>query len=127
MAATGSGSGVWWTNSSSMAGIFGTIPPCKRCNRAGMDFTTIAVSTDAALGRLELNRPEKLNPLSTTTLLEIAAAARWFDEQPAGKVVVVEGRGRAFSAGADLAAFAPGEPTADGLAATLSQRDAADA
>src|SRR3954452_15960240 len=92
-----------------------------------MEFTSIEVQADGARGRLSLNRPQKLNPLSTTTLLEIAAAARWFDEQPAVKVVVVEGRGRAFSAGADLAAFAPGGPTADGLAATLSQRDAADA
>src|SRR4051812_34766219 len=92
-----------------------------------MEFTSIEVQADGARGRLSLNRPQKLNPLSTTTLLEIAAAARWFDEQRGVKVVVVEGRGRAFSAGADLAAFAPGGTTADGPAATLSQRDAADA
>src|SRR4051812_32866142 len=92
-----------------------------------MEFTSIEVQADGARGRLSLNRPQKLNPLSTTTLLEIAAAARWFDEQRAVKVVVVEGRGRAFSAGADLAAFAPSGTTADGPAATLSQRDAADA
>ena len=100
-----------------------------------MDFTTIAVSADGASGRLELNRPEKLNPLSTTTLLEIAAAARWFDEQRAVKVVVVSGRGRAFSAGADLAAFTGGGGGGGGSSGAgagtdgpvLSQRDAADA
>lgn len=52
-----------------------------------------------------LNRPDKLNPLGTVTLRELVAVARWFDEQPQVKVVVIGGHGRAFSAGADLAAF----------------------
>ena len=52
-----------------------------------------------------LNRPDKLNPLSTHTLREIEQAARWFDDHHDLKVVVVSGAGRAFSAGADLSAF----------------------
>ncbi len=86
------------------------------------DFTTIHASVDGALGRLTLARPEKLNPLGTTTLLELAEAARWFDEQREVKVVIVTGRGRSFSAGADLASF--GDATAN---AGLSPREAADA
>ena len=70
-----------------------------------VDFATIAVSTEGAVGRLELDRPDKLNALSTVMLLEIRDAARWFDDQREVKVVVVSGRGRSFSAGADLAAF----------------------
>jgi enoyl-CoA hydratase/carnithine racemase len=38
-------------------------------------------------------------------LNELALAARWFDEQSEVRVVVVGGRGRAFSAGADLDGF----------------------
>ena len=44
-----------------------------------------------ARGRLELNRPDKLNPLSSHTLREIEAAARWFDGHDELKVVVVSG------------------------------------
>lgn len=69
-------------------------------------FETLRTEVDGPVGRLTLDRPEKLNPLSATTLLEIAEAARWFDAQSGVKVVVVSGAGRAFSAGADLAGFA---------------------
>jgi enoyl-CoA hydratase/carnithine racemase len=70
------------------------------------EFEGIAVAVDGSRGRLELNLPAKLNPLGPRTLREIAEAARWFDTHPELKVVVVAGRGRAFSAGADVAAFA---------------------
>ena len=69
-------------------------------------FETLKVEADGAIGRLTLARPEKLNPLSTQTLTELASAARWFDAQSGVKVVVVRGAGRAFSAGADLGSFA---------------------
>jgi enoyl-CoA hydratase/carnithine racemase len=74
-----------------------------------MQFDTIEVTVDGARGDLVLNRPEKLNPLSSHTLGEIEAAARWFDEFDELKVVVVSGRGRAFSAGADVSSFGSGE------------------
>jgi len=69
-------------------------------------FETLRTEIDGNLGRLTLDRPEKLNPLSTQALTELAAAARWFDERPEAKVVIVAGAGRAFSAGADLGTFA---------------------
>ena len=69
-------------------------------------FETLQVETEGAIGRLTLNRPEKLNPLSAQTLAELARAARAFDEQRDVKVVLVRGAGRAFSAGADLSGFA---------------------
>lgn len=88
-------------------------------------FTTIDVSCDGVRGAITLNRPDKLNPLSTTTLEELAAAARWMDGHPDVKVVVVSGRGRSFSAGADLAAFGSGSGASGG--APSASRDAADA
>ena len=68
-------------------------------------FETLEVSADGPIGHLWLNRPDRLNALSTATLAELAAAARWFDEQADVRVVIVGGRGRAFSAGADLDGF----------------------
>lgn len=81
-------------------------------------FETLRVEVDGAVGRLTLDRPAKLNPLSVVTLRELAAAARWFDEQRGVKVVVVRGAGRAFSAGADLGGFSGSQD--------LSVREAAD-
>lgn len=69
-------------------------------------FDTIDVSADGPQGTITLDRPGQLNPLGTRTLHELAAAAHWFDaERPDVRVVVVAGRGRAFSAGADARAF----------------------
>ena len=75
-----------------------------------MQFDTIEVGVDGDRGSLTLDRPEKLNPLSSHTLHEIEAAARWFDGFDDLKVVVVAGKGRAFSAGADVSSFGSGEP-----------------
>jgi enoyl-CoA hydratase/3-hydroxypropionyl-coenzyme A dehydratase len=67
-----------------------------------MNFETLVVEVDASIGRLTLNRPERLNAMNSTMLRELAEAARWFDTQPDVRVVIVSGTGRAFSAGADL-------------------------
>ncbi|MEM7141678.1 MAG: enoyl-CoA hydratase/isomerase family protein [Actinomycetota bacterium] len=75
-----------------------------------MDADTLTVSIAGRIGRLTLDRADKLNPLSTHCLDELAAAARWFDEQRDVRVVIVSGAGRAFCAGADLAGFTgPGD------------------
>jgi enoyl-CoA hydratase/carnithine racemase len=86
-----------------------------------MSYTRIEVQAAGARGSITLDRPEKLNPLSLETLRELAAAARWLDEQSEVKVVLIAGRGRAFSAGADVGSFAGGEPGAP------PPREAADA
>lgn len=66
------------------------------------EFQTIQVQVEDALGRLTLNRPERLNAVGPTMLLELAEAARWFDSHRELRVVIVSGAGRAFCAGADL-------------------------
>ncbi len=75
-----------------------------------MPFTTIEVTAGGERGAITLSRPEKLNPLSTETLLELAEAARWMDRHPDVRVVIVSGKGRAFSAGADVSVFAGADP-----------------
>ncbi len=71
------------------------------------EFDTLNVSVDGRIGRLTLNQPEKLNPLGTVPLAEIADAAAWFDTTEAS-VVIVTGAGRGFSSGFDLREFAGG-------------------
>ena len=86
-----------------------------------MQFSEIAINVDGPRGDITLNRPAKLNPLSTTTLNELVSAARYLDTLAEVKVVVVAGNGRAFSAGADLASFTATESSA------AAARDAGDA
>jgi enoyl-CoA hydratase/carnithine racemase len=71
-------------------------------------FEEIEVTVDGVRGDLRLNRPCRLNALSPQALRELADAAAWFDGHPDLKVVTVTGAGRAFSSGADVAAFAGG-------------------
>jgi enoyl-CoA hydratase/carnithine racemase len=78
-----------------------TSKPTERDTR---EFRTIRVEIEGALGRLVLNRPERLNAVDAVMLQELALAARWFDEHRELRVVVVSGAGRAFCAGADLKA-----------------------
>ena len=84
-------------------------------------FEGIEVAVDGARGELCLNRPEKLNAISTRMLRELAGAAAWFDAQPDLKVVVVSGRGRAFTGGADVSGFAESE---SGVPPPVSREDA---
>ena len=67
--------------------------------------TTLTATVDGRIGRLTLDQPDKLNPLGTTCLRELAEAASWFDTTDAS-IVVVTGAGRAFSSGFDLREFA---------------------
>lgn len=92
-----------------------------------MDFSTIEVTFNEARGVITLNRPDKLNPLSTTTLRELVDAAHLMDSRPEVKVVTVQGRGRAFCAGADLAAFSGGSSSESSAPFATASRDAADA
>jgi enoyl-CoA hydratase/carnithine racemase len=63
---------------------------------------TVQISVDGALGRLTLNRPERLNAIGVQMMRDVVEAARFFDSQMDVRVVIVSGAGRAFSAGADL-------------------------
>ncbi|MBC7799388.1 MAG: enoyl-CoA hydratase/isomerase family protein [Gemmatimonadaceae bacterium] len=54
---------------------------------------------------LTLNRPSKLNSLDTGLLTAIVAALDRIESDAAIGAVVITGAGRAFSAGADIAAF----------------------
>lgn len=87
-----------------------------------MEYRTIEVSADGPRAAITLSRPEKLNPLGTETLLELARAAAELDADAGVKVAVLRGAGRAFSAGADVGAFLAAQDADD-----AGRRSAADA
>ncbi|HYY60794.1 MAG TPA: enoyl-CoA hydratase/isomerase family protein, partial [Burkholderiales bacterium] len=57
---------------------------------------------DGALAQLELNRPERINALGKSMLLEIHDAMDAFEADGALRVLVLCGAGRGFSSGFDL-------------------------
>lgn len=80
---------------------------------AAMDGTSVGAprseclewSENGPVGRLTLSRPEKLNALSARLLAELIAVCDWLHTRDDLRVVIVAGRGRAFSAGFDLSDF----------------------
>jgi len=62
----------------------------------------ILSETTDAVTTITLNRPEKLNAFSGTMREDLLAALRAADADPACRVVVITGAGRAFCAGGDV-------------------------
>ena len=69
------------------------------------NFTTLKIDQQENIAFLTLNRPKRLNALSTLCLKELVEAAHWFNQQKAINVVIIKGEGRTFSAGADMNDF----------------------
>ena len=67
------------------------------------DILTVQIQGPVAL--LTLNRPDKLNALSSELLGSITVALDRIELDPELRAVVITGAGRAFSAGADIAEF----------------------
>lgn len=70
------------------------------------DPLVLRETVDGAIAVLTLNRPDKLNALSTPMLAEFAAALDDVAADPAVRAVVLTGAGeKAFAAGADIAEY----------------------
>lgn len=65
-------------------------------------FKSLLIKKEGPIGFITLNRPKKLNALNSVVLKELPMAARWFNDQLEIKVVIINGAGRTFSAGADI-------------------------
>ena len=68
------------------------------------DFQTLLYTVDDGVATVTLNRPDKLNAFTAQMRDELIAAFDLTDADDAVRAVVVTGAGRAFCAGADLAA-----------------------
>lgn len=84
------------------------------------EFSTLRIEVDGPIGRMTLTQSDKLNPLGTVPLREIAEAAQWFNSTDV-HIVIVTGEGRGFSSGFDLREFAGTDS-----ATSTSSRDQAD-
>ena len=60
------------------------------------------VGTDDRIGRITLNRPEKLNVLSNGLLFELNDVLHDMEADSSVRVIILRGAGRAFCAGYDL-------------------------
>jgi len=76
-----------------------------------MTFEQIRYDAADGVGTITLNRPEKLNAVTSVLIREMIAAFDAADADDSVRAVIVTGAGRAFCAGADLSA---GTQTFDG-------------
>ncbi|BAQ09670.1 enoyl-CoA hydratase/isomerase [Bacillus sp. OxB-1] len=67
---------------------------------SGYEF--IETSVDNMTGVIELNRPRQYNSINRKMVSEILHAMQTFDQDDEVRVILVAGKGKAFSAGADI-------------------------
>ena len=70
-----------------------------------MEYRNLVVESGDGLATITLNRPDQMNPLDRTTVGELLAAFAAIEADPALRVVLLTGAGRAFSAGGDLTGY----------------------
>ena len=79
-----------------------------------LELNTVKVIKDSAnprIARLQLNRPDKLNAISSGMPGDIAQAVKCLEADDDIHVIIVEGKGRAFCAGYDMNEYAEGVET----------------
>jgi len=67
-----------------------------------MSYETVEVLREGGVATLWMNRPEVHNAFNAQLIADISAACRALDVDASVRVVVLAGRGKSFSAGADL-------------------------
>lgn len=68
-----------------------------------MNFDTLTLDIDAkGIAMLSLNRPEKHNAFNEKVIAELHEAIDFLDGHKSVRAVVLQGKGKSFSAGADL-------------------------
>lgn len=70
----------------------------------------VALRVAGGVGHLRLERPEKLNALDMAMLGHLAARLAEIERDPAIRVVILSGEGKAFCAGGDIEAWAAMDP-----------------
>ncbi len=67
-----------------------------------MPFTTLEIELNHQVATIWMNRPDMHNAFDETLIAELTAACIALDEDKDVRVVILAGRGKSFSAGADL-------------------------
>lgn len=62
----------------------------------------LSITVENHIATIRLNRPDKLNAMNLAMWHDIRAAFRYVDETPEIRVAILEGEGKAFTAGIDL-------------------------
>ena len=65
-------------------------------------YETLEILRDAGVATVWMNRPEVHNAFNAQLIADLTAACRALDGDDSVRVVVLAGRGKSFSAGADL-------------------------
>ncbi len=78
-----------------------------------MTYQHLEITRDGRVATLWLNRPDKLNALSDDMWRDIPEAVRELDADDDVRVIVLAGRGRAFTVGIDVALLASIQPAGD--------------
>ena len=84
-------------------------------------MSEVKVVKSGAVATARLNRPEALNAFTPRMLKELVAAVRDLETDPSTSVIVLEGEGRAFSAGVDLKLLKSSEPAAGRIASAFDE------
>lgn len=74
-----------------------------------MTYQDISAVHDGAVARIRVERPDRLNAYRNQTADELHDAFRKAEDDPAIRVAILTGAGRAFGAGYDLSTVEPGE------------------
>ena len=67
-----------------------------------MDYETLEIQRDGGVATIWMNRPDVHNAFNAQLIADLTAVCRALDADEAVRVVVLAGRGKSFSAGADL-------------------------
>ena len=87
-----------------------------------MSYETLALDVTDRIATLTVNRPDKLNALSDTTMAELGRAIDVLRADDAVGGVILTGAGRAFVAGADIGQLASQDPQGAKRRALTGQR-----
>jgi enoyl-CoA hydratase len=86
-----------------------------------MGYEHLEIETEGHVATLWLNRPEKLNAMSADIWEDIPGAIAEIESDDSTRVVILAGRGKAFSVGIDVALLATLQPGAGSPAESNQQ------
>ena len=74
-----------------------------------MDLKYILFSSEEGIGRIQFNRPDKLNAVNSEVLMDLERVLDQYYEDEGIRVVILTGNEKAFVAGADVKDMSTGD------------------